>query len=168
MASNKLQEHGSQDLTNMWRNKYIKEGALTVISINFENKNMIIVVVYIDDIIFGIDLQILSVKFASKMKEFEMSMLGELTFFLGLKVSQSEKGIFISQTKYIKDMLKKFKMEESKPISIPMVTGCKLSKDDESLEVDHTMYRSMIGIFLYVTTKRGDVMHSIRFLTILQ
>ena len=76
-------------------------------------------------------------------KEFEMSMLGELTFFLGLQVSQSEKGIFISQTKYIKEILKKFKMEESKPVSIPMVTGCKLSKNDESLEVDHTMYRSV-------------------------
>ena len=126
--------------------------------IKFENKNMIIVVVYVDDIIFGSDLQILSVKFALEMKkEFEMSMLGELTFFLGLQVSQSEKGIFISQTKYIKEMLKKFKMEESKPVSTPMVTGCKLSKDDESLEVDHTMYRSMIGSLLYVTTTRPDV-----------
>ena len=85
-------------------------------------------------------------------KEFEMSMLGELTLFLGLQVFQKEKWIFISQTKYIKDMLKKFKMEDSKPISTLMVMGCKLSKNDESLEVDHTMYRSMIGSFLYVTT----------------
>ena len=77
-------------------------------------------------------------------KEFEMSMLGELTLFLGLQVSQSERGTFISQTKYIKEMLKIVKMEESKPVSTPMITGCKLSKDDESLEVDHTMYRSMI------------------------
>ena len=75
-------------------------------------------------------------------KEFEMSMLGELTFFLGLQVYQSNKGILISQTKYIKYMLKKFKMEDSKPVSTPMVTSCKLSKDDESLEVDHTMYMS--------------------------
>ena len=86
---------------------------------------MIIIVVYVDDIIFGSDLQIPSVKFSSEMKkEFEMSMLGELTFFLGLQVSQSEKGIFISQTKYIKEMLKKFKMEESKLVSTPMVIGC--------------------------------------------
>ena len=75
---------------------------------------MIIVVVYVDAIIFGSNLQILSVKFASEMKkEFEMSMLGELTFFLGLQVYQTSKGIFISQTKYIKDMLEKFKMEDS-------------------------------------------------------
>ena len=68
---------------------------------------MIIVVVYVDDIIFGSNLQILSVNFASEMKkEFEMSLLGELTFFLGLQIYQTDKGIFISQTKYIKDMLK--------------------------------------------------------------
>ena len=65
---------------------------------------MIIIVVYVDDIIFGSDIQILSVNFASEMKkEFEMSMLGELTLFLGLQVSQSERGTFISQKKYIKE-----------------------------------------------------------------
>ena len=130
--------------------------------IKFENKNMIIVVVYVDDIIFGSDLQIMSVNFASDMKkEIEMSMLGELTFFLGLQVYQSDKGIFISQTKYIKDMLKKFKMEDSKPVSTPMVTSCKLRKDDEFLEVYHIMYRYMIGSLLYVTTTRPDVMQVI-------
>ena len=93
-------------------------------------------------LIFGSNIWILSVKFASKIKkEFEMSMLGELTFFLGLQVYQTEKGIFISQTKYIKDMLKIFKMEDSKPASTHMITGCKLiSKDDKSFELDHTMY----------------------------
>ena len=92
---------------------------------------MIIVVVYVDDIIFGSDLKIQSVNFASEMKKyFEMSMLWELTFFLGLQVSQSEKWIFISQTKFNKEMLQKLKMEESKLVSTPMVAGCKLSKDD--------------------------------------
>ena len=90
-----------------------------------------------------------------------MSLLGELTFFLGLQVSQSEKGIFISQNKYIKEMLKNFRMEESKPISTPLVTGCKLRKDDESLEVYHTMYRSIIGSLLYVTTTRLDVVQTV-------
>ena len=94
-------------------------------------------------------------------KEFEMSMLGELTFFLGLQVYQIDKGIFISQTKYIKDMLKFFKMEDSKPVGNPMVTGFKLSKYDEYLKVDHTMFRSMIGSLLYVTSRRPDVMQAI-------
>ena len=82
---------------------------------------MIIVVVYVDDIIFGSNLQIQIVNFTSEMKkEFEMSMLGELTFFLGSQVYQTDKGIFISQTKYIKDMLKIFKIENFKHVSTPM------------------------------------------------
>ena len=58
-------------------------------------------------------------------------------------------------------MLKKFKMEDSKPVGTPMVTGCKLSKDDESVEVDHTMFRSMIGSLLYVTATRTDVTQAV-------
>jgi hypothetical protein len=124
--------------------------------IKIEDQNMIVVVVYVDDIIFGSNLTIMSRKFATEMQEeFEMSMLGELSFFLGLQVTQSEKGIFISQTKYIKEMLKKFQMEDSKPVSTPMVTGCKLSLDDDSPKVDQTMYRSMIRSFLYSTTTRS-------------
>ena len=84
-------------------------------------------------------------------------MLGELSFFLGLHVSQLDKGIFISQTKYIKYMLKKFKMEVCRHVSTPMITGCKLSKDDESMEVNHTMYRSMIGSLQHVTTTKPYV-----------
>ena len=64
--------------------------------------------------------------------EFEMSMLGELKFFLGLQISQSDKGIFISQTKYINEMLKKFQMEDFKTVGTPMVIGCKVSNTDDS------------------------------------
>ena len=64
--------------------------------------------------------------------------------------------------------MKKFKMEESKPVSTPVVTSCKLSKNDESLEVDHTMYRSMIGSLLYVTTSRPDVMQAVGLVSIFQ
>ena len=98
---------------------------------------MVIIEVYVDDIIFGSDDERLSQNFSEVMqKEFEMSMLGELGFFLGLQISQKENGIFISQSKYVKEMLKKFQMEDCKPVSTPMITGCKLSKDDESPEVD--------------------------------
>jgi hypothetical protein len=90
-----------------------------------------------------------------------MSMLGELSFFLGLHISQSNKGIFISQTKYIKEMLKKFGMEDCAPVSTPMITGCKLRKDDESPEENQTLYRSMIGNLLYVTTSRPDIMQAV-------
>jgi hypothetical protein len=87
-----------------------------------------------------------------------MSMVGEISFFLGLEVNQTKNGIFVSQTKYIKEMLKKFQMEDNKPMSTPMVTGCKLSLEDDSPKVDQMMYRSMVGSFLYSTTKRPDIM----------
>jgi hypothetical protein len=85
-----------------------------------------------------------------------------LNFFLGLQIYHLDEGIFISQTKYIKEMLKKFRLEHCKPVSTPMVIGCKLRKDDESKEVDQRIYRSMIGSLLYVTTSRPYVMKAIR------
>jgi len=90
-----------------------------------------------------------------------MYLLGELGFFLGLHISQQNNGIFISQSKYIREMLKIFQMEECKPVSTPMIIGCKLSKDDTSPEVDQKLYRSMICSLLYVTASRPDVMHAV-------
>jgi hypothetical protein len=85
-------------------------------------------------------------------------MIGELSYFLGLQVKQSSAGIFISQEKYLKEMLKKFQMEDSSPISTPMVVGCNLSKIDVSPDVDQRIYLSMIGSLLYITTSRPDIM----------
>jgi hypothetical protein len=93
--------------------------------------------------------------------EFEMSMIGELSFFLGLQITQRPKGMFISQEKYLREMLKRFQMEDSKPVGTPMVTGCKLSKYDDSPTVDQSSYRSMIGSLLYITTSRLDIIHAI-------
>jgi hypothetical protein len=93
--------------------------------------------------------------------EFEMSLLGELSFFLGLQIRQSNQGIFISQTNYIREMLKRFRMEDCKPVITPMQTSCKLSKDDDSKFTDQRQYRSMIGSLLYVTPSRLDVMQTV-------
>jgi hypothetical protein len=90
-----------------------------------------------------------------------MSMIGELSYFLGLQVKQSSGGIFISQEKYLKEMLKKFQMEDSSPVSTPMVVGCKLSKDDISPDVDQRTYRSMIGSLLYITASHPDIMQAV-------
>jgi hypothetical protein len=90
--------------------------------------------------------------------EFEMSLLGELSLFLGLQIRQRNQVIFISQTKYIIEMLKRFGMEDCKPVINPMQTSCKLSKDDDSKSIDQRQYRSMIGSLLYVTSSRLDVM----------
>ncbi|GJU54242.1 retrovirus-related pol polyprotein from transposon TNT 1-94 [Tanacetum coccineum] len=103
--------------------------------------HLIIIQIYVDDIIFGSTSQNLCNDFAKIMHdEFEMSMMGELNFFLGLQIKQMEDEIFFNQSKYIKDMLKKFKLENSKPTKIPMSTEIKLTKDDEANSVESSKY----------------------------
>jgi len=122
---------------------------------------LLIIFVYVDDIIFGSNEESMSQNFASVMQqEFEMSLLGELTYFLGLQVHQNKNDIFLSQTKYLKQILKKYGMEDSKPVCTPMVTGCSLSSNDESTAIHQPNYRSMIGSFLYLTGTRPDIMHA--------
>ena len=93
--------------------------------------------------------------------EFDMSMMGELNFFLGLQIKQLKDGIFFNQSKYIKDMLKKFGLEDSKLIKTPMSSETKLIRDEESESVDSTKYRGMIGSPLYLTASRPDIMFSV-------
>ncbi|GJW48724.1 retrovirus-related pol polyprotein from transposon TNT 1-94 [Tanacetum coccineum] len=103
---------------------------------------LIIVQIYVDDIILGSTSQNLCDDFAKVMHdEFEMSMMGELNFFLGLQIKQMEDEIFFNQSKYIKEMLKKFGLEDSKPTKTSMSTEIKLTKDDESDFVDSSKYR---------------------------
>ena len=84
--------------------------------------------------------------FASIMQgEFEMSMMGELNFFLGLQIKQMDEGTFISQSKYCKEILKKFEMDSAKAVSTPMATSYYLDKDELGIEVNQTMFRGMIG-----------------------
>jgi FtsZ-interacting cell division protein YlmF len=128
--------------------------------IKTEGDDLLIVLVYVDDIIFRCNKDSLVKWFASSMEsEFEMSMIGELSFFLGLQITQRSEGMFISQEKYLREMLKRFQMEDSKPVGTPMVIGCKLSKDDDSPDVDQSSYRSMISNLLYITASRPNIMH---------
>ncbi|GKE88732.1 uncharacterized mitochondrial protein-like protein [Tanacetum coccineum] len=89
--------------------------------------------------------------------EFEMSMMGELNFFLGLHIKQMKDGIFFNQSKYIKEMLKKFGLKDSKPMKTPMSSDTKLIKDKECESIDSTKYRGMMGSLLYLTASRPDV-----------
>nr|GEV22008.1 copia protein [Tanacetum cinerariifolium] len=99
--------------------------------------HLIIVQIYVNDIIFGFMSQNLCDDFAKIMHgEYEMSMMGELNFFLGLQIKQMKDGIFFNQSKYIKEMLKKFGLEDSKPTKTPKSTEIKLTKDDEADSVD--------------------------------
>jgi hypothetical protein len=94
--------------------------------------------------------------------EFEISLLRELSFFLGLQIHQINQRIYISQTKYIREILKKFGMEDCKLVTSHMKTSYKLRKDDDSKYTDQRKYMSMIGILLYVETSKPDAMQEVR------
>jgi hypothetical protein len=143
------------------KDKGLKRGTTDIsLYIKIEDNNFLIVLVYVDDIIFRCNKDPLVQWFSSAMEsEFEMSMIGELSFFLGLQITQRSEGMFISQEKYLREMLKRLQMEDSKPVGTPMVTGCKLTKDDDSPDVDQRSYRSMIGSLLYITVSRPDIMY---------
>eukprot|EP00253_Pinus_taeda_P005018 PITA_05018 len=141
---------------------FSKGSADSNLYIKVENDKLLILVVYVDYIIFGSNEEEMSQSFALVMqKEFEMSLLGELAYFLGLQIQPKEGGIFLSQTKYLKQILKKYGMEDAKPVCTPMVTGCSLSENDESAAVHQPTYKSMIGSLLYLTGTRPDIMHAV-------
>jgi len=124
--------------------------------------DIILVQVYVDDIIFGSTSQNLCEQFVAAMQgEFEMSMMGELNYFLGLQIKQLNHGTFLSQTKYCKELLKKFDMENYKEISTPMATNCYLDSDEKGTHVDQTKYRGLIGSLLYLSASRPDIMFSV-------
>ncbi|GKD58665.1 putative ribonuclease H-like domain-containing protein, partial [Tanacetum coccineum] len=116
---------------------------------------------YIDDIIFGFTKKSLSIEFEKLMhKKFQMSSMGEVTFFLGLQVTQKNDGIFISQDKYVDEILKKFGFSTVKTASTPIETSKSLMKDENAEDVDVHLYRSMIGSLMYLTSSRPDIIYS--------
>jgi len=90
-----------------------------------------------------------------------MSMMKELSFFLGMQVKQSKDGIFLSQSKYCKEILKKFEMESCKEASTPMPSSCYMDVDVVGKEVDQTKYRALIGSLLYLTASRPNIMFGV-------
>ena len=94
-------------------------------------------------------------------EEYQMSMMGELKFFLGLQIRQQYNGIFISQEKYLKDVLRKFGMQDYKGVKIPMPTNGHLCTDENGIDFDQKVYRSMIGSLLYLCASRPDIMLSV-------
>eukprot|EP00253_Pinus_taeda_P003771 PITA_03771 len=140
--------------------------------IKTDEGRLLVTLVYVDDLSFASNNDEMSHEFSQNMsKEFEMSMIENLSHFLGLQVSQTRAGLFIYLAKYPKDMLKRYGMEDCAPMSRPMTKNCKLSKTDDSPPVDATHYRSIIGALLYLTATRPDIMHALgmvgRFLSVL-
>ncbi|GKA94224.1 retrovirus-related pol polyprotein from transposon TNT 1-94 [Tanacetum coccineum] len=123
----------------------------TNLFIKKKGKHIMLIQIYVHDIIFSSTNPQYGTKFSELMvKRFEMSMMGEMKFFLG--------GIFINQSKYILDILKRFGMENCDTVPTPMVEQAKLKLDLVGKPVDHTDYRSMIGSLMYLTSSRPDIM----------
>ena len=121
--------------------------------------DIMLVQIYVDDIIFGSTDETHCQEFAKLMSsKYEMSLMGELTFFLGLQIKQLDDGIFISQGKYINDLLKKFAYADCKSIGTPMQPSIHIDADVNGKSVDITLYRGMIGSLLYLTASRPDIM----------
>nr|GFB91162.1 uncharacterized mitochondrial protein AtMg00810-like [Tanacetum cinerariifolium] len=115
--------------------------------------------IYVDDIIFGATNKALCQSFKKLMKDkFQMSSMGELTFFLELQVKQKKDGIFISQDKYVAEILRKFRLCEGKSASTSIDAEKPLLKDSDGEDVDVHTYRSMIGSLMYLTSSRPDIM----------
>src|SRR6185295_13259770 len=120
--------------------------------------DFLLVQIYMDDIIFGGSSHALVSKFSEQMsREFEMSMMGELQFFLGLQIKQTPQGTFVHQAKYTRDLLRKFDMSDLSPQPTPISTSTALDEDLDGEAVDKKEYRSMIGSLLYLTATRSDI-----------
>nr|GEV05962.1 hypothetical protein [Tanacetum cinerariifolium] len=125
----------------------------------WQKGDILLVQIYVDNIIFGSTNKYLCNAFEKLIKDkFQMSSMGELTFFLGLQVKQKPDGIFISQDKYVDEILRKFGLTDGKLASTPIDTEKPLLKDPDGEDVDVHTYRSMIGSLMYLTSSRPDIM----------
>jgi hypothetical protein len=125
-------------------------------------KDLFVCQIYVDDIIFDSNNASFCEELSKIMTDrIEMSMMGELKYFLGFQIKQLEDGMFISQTKYALDLLKKFGMDKAKPIKTPIGTNGHLDLDMDGKSVDQKVYHCMIGSLLYLYASRLNIMLSV-------
>ncbi|KAI3774102.1 hypothetical protein L1987_48645 [Smallanthus sonchifolius] len=148
--------------THLMENDFVRGHIDSTLFIKKAGGEYLLVQIYVDDIIFGSTNEGLCKEFESIMKsKFEMSAMGELSFFLGLQVNQKEDGFFIHQSKYVKDILSRFKMEDCTPYDTPIPVNHKLNSDPDGKEVDCQLYREMIGSLMYLTASRPYIMFAV-------
>ncbi|GJR84605.1 retrovirus-related pol polyprotein from transposon TNT 1-94 [Tanacetum coccineum] len=125
-------------------------------------RDILLVKIYVDDIIFSSTNPAMCDEFAKIMSsKFKMSIMGQMTFFLGLQISQSPRCIFINQSNYAHEIIKKYGMLSSDPVDTPMVDKIKLDKDLQGKPVDPTHYHRMIGSLMYLTSNRPDLVFAV-------
>ncbi|KAG7561531.1 Zinc finger CCHC-type superfamily [Arabidopsis thaliana x Arabidopsis arenosa] len=133
---------------------------------NESGGRILIISLYVDDLIFTGNDSVMCEEFKASMKrEFEMTDLGKMCYFLGVEVVQSENGIFLCQKKYAAEVLSRYGMEDCNPVNNPMVPGTKLSKDMEGDDADPSLYKQLIGSLMYLTATRPDIMFTVCFLS---
>ncbi|GJR29864.1 retrovirus-related pol polyprotein from transposon TNT 1-94 [Tanacetum coccineum] len=149
------------ELSNFLVSKGFVKGSIDpTLFITKHGEDILLVQIYVDDIIFGSTNPKLSKRFGKLMhSKFDMSMMGELKFFLGIQIHQSPRGIFINQAKYAQEILKKHGMTSCDSIGTPMATK-HLDADLSGTPVDQTKYRSMVGALMYLTASRPDIVHA--------
>ncbi|GKB27726.1 retrovirus-related pol polyprotein from transposon TNT 1-94 [Tanacetum coccineum] len=149
------------ELSNFLVSKGFSKGSIDpTLFITKHGEDILLVQIYVDDIIFGSTNPKLSKRFEKLMhNKFDMSMMGELKFFLGIQIHQSPRGIFINQAKYAQEILKKHGMTSCDSIGTPMATK-HLDADLSGTPVDQTKYRSMVGALMYLTASRPDIVHA--------
>jgi len=126
----------------------------------------LIVSLYVDDLLVtGSKLKEIDQFKLEMMRVFEMTDLGEMSYFLGMEIQQFQHGIFIHQLKYAKEILKKFQMEKCKPMSTPMEHKAKLCKEDGTERADEAVYRSLVGCLMYLTATRPDILQAVSMLS---
>ncbi|GJY43517.1 retrovirus-related pol polyprotein from transposon TNT 1-94 [Tanacetum coccineum] len=149
------------ELSNFLVSNGFSKGSIDpTLFITKHGEDILLVQIYVDDIIFGSTNPKLSKRFGKLMhSKFDMSMMGELKFFLGIQIHQSPRGIFINQAKYAQEILKKHGMTSCDSIGTPMATK-HLDADLSGTPVDQTKYRSMVGALMYLTASRPDIVHA--------
>lgn len=114
--------------------------------------------IYVVDIVFGGVSDLMVQCFVQQMQfEFEMSLVGEFPYFIDLQVKQMEDNTFVYQSKYAKSLGKKFGFNNASHKRTPTATHLKLSSDENGVDVDQSLYKSMIGSLLYLTASRLDI-----------
>nr|CAN69875.1 hypothetical protein VITISV_030610 [Vitis vinifera] len=127
---------------------------------------ILIVSLYVDDLFFTCNDESMFVKFKNSMKlEFDMIDLGKMKYFLGVEVLQNPEGIYISQRKYAKEVLDRFRMEKSNSVKNPIVPGIKLMKDEEVAKVNATMYKQLVGSLMYLIATRLDLTYVVSLIS---
>ena len=144
---------------HLLENGFVRGAIDSTLFILHEKGNILLVQIYVDDIIFGSTDEKMCKRFSKIMSsEYEMSLMGELTFFLGLQIKQSSDGIFINQEKYVRDLLRKYQLDSTPSKNTPISAPLNLDSDPTGKSVNSTVYRGMVGSLMYLTASRPDIM----------